>query len=1258
MKLFLSLLLVASCASLVSASSSRDDVVPRLIQWLKEGGGMFHDGLEIRKEGGFFGMFATKDIPEDELLLVVQRHQLLTEGPYAADEGFDGTIWCPTVYNLIDELKLQKEGKDADSKYGPYIEYLLQQEEGQLPSHWSEPGQQIFLELLAQDNNIEHNPTGALRKDDLRPSEPVDYIVDDWKLGCQGSDDLFEQHAALLLLQRGWDELMIPVYDMMSHRNGKWLNTKSNSVHNQEEPVMVRAATAIKKGDEIYTSYNLCTDCGNRATSGYGTPEILRDFGFVENYPQRWFLTKAVKFDLNQNDDGSLEVVWKTKKKKKTSVKSIVWMQHQLERLRYFSMDDDDVIPMGVLPKEWNVMKQYRSAVMIALTEALKSLGAPAESEECSGSNEKSCAIAYRYDDLTFRPDLVDYNVDTCDTSISLNFENFTKIDKPSSLYQTIYYNKQHEPNNDNVCFSLHNIWQMCGSYRPHYHEMVVHYTARYLPNIKRVAFVGGGDSMLLHEILKYPSLELVIGLELDQMVTRSAFRHFGTQPHWDNPKVQWWFGDASKTLLMLPQTYFNSFDMVLVDLSETVMSLSVTDGLDIFSALGLLLNEQGIFVKNELYMEQMSNIFKYALQIHYSDVPVICSQCLIFGSNGIDFSSVQLTDHGIDDANLYLQPLDQIPDPYEYWHDFRYNNTAADICRHEFGNTKEQVASPGVVLFLDALKIKVTDAAVVSKDLSVVLEKELSWKIIDTTLTSSVVHLVFQQGTIVLRIYPDYQYCAVDIHIWSSFESQETVQSLVLQTFQAESHQSYRVVAGGIFGLDSWKEDAATIGPKLPSHCHDRPKENTSTKTETKKGKKPKEDPTKLILKETLRTIVSIDKEELITVWCGKKKDNCALVKVLEKELGYQNVVPLYDCDVNEFAESAVADMRQCEAEIQKSLASSSGKIRAVILDSSTTYAFARIAYKVMHRNRKVLFGDKAPNLLAWASYPATDEDDWHRNLMERFRTEIILFEPNFATETLLEFDSFTLEMGMTSSGDFRFTQKFLKGLSNLESSNAMKPSVRDLRGGLYLYYKDWKPDPYYLPQDYDQTLPLKQYQEQHPLGYQSLFQLGPTDADHPDRLDHLTKDTLEQGMRNAWRNAGYKDDEHIEINTYSIGEGFIVSSTVGTSSSATLLYDGRTMLNLNLYTEEEDSKLHQTLITSLALPTIPMEVKLRDVQPRGYGRVVNFAYDLAPQQKVTSSSEKASLPHWAKFGDSAHKSTQRERSECSRDTGCTLFK
>merc|ERR1711933_331531 len=88
---------------------------------------------------------------------------------------------------------------------------------------------------------------------------------------------------------------------------------------------------------------------------------------------------------------------------------------------------------------------------------------------------------------------------------------------------------------NKDVCFELDGTLQICSSYRPQYHEMMVHFSARYLNKVKRVIWVGGGDSMLLHEILKYPTIELAVGLEIDQTVTRFSFKNFGTQPHWDD---------------------------------------------------------------------------------------------------------------------------------------------------------------------------------------------------------------------------------------------------------------------------------------------------------------------------------------------------------------------------------------------------------------------------------------------------------------------------------------------------------------------------------------------------------------------------------------------------------------------------------------------------------------------------------------------------------------------------------------------------
>lgn len=47
-------------------------------------------------------------------------------------------------------------------------------------------------------------------------------------------------------------------------------------------------------------------------------------------------------------------------------------------------------------------------------------------------------------------------------------------------------------------------------------------------------------------------------------LYVRSNFKNFGTQPHFDDSRLECWFGDGAKFLLTLPSNCFGSFDLVL----------------------------------------------------------------------------------------------------------------------------------------------------------------------------------------------------------------------------------------------------------------------------------------------------------------------------------------------------------------------------------------------------------------------------------------------------------------------------------------------------------------------------------------------------------------------------------------------------------------------------------------------------------------------------------------------------------------------
>ena len=594
-----------------------------LIVWLKSKRGYFNPGLEMRRvdpaePNSRFGMFAREDMEAQTLMIQIPTSIILSS---REEDPEMSAMECGTVRNLVENLRLKDE-----SDYAPYVNYLLDtQPPGQLPSAWSEAGKALFKRVLGYGKEDQHI---------LPPAEPVSWIEDDWYGTCKGSNNPLEEYAALLVVQRSWDDLLIPVNDMMSHRNGHWLNTQSSNVHEGDD-VRISASRDIKAGEEIYTTYNFCEDCANRFTT-YGTPEILRDYGFVEQFPQSWIFSDIdVAFRVDQaldkegNATGKYVLTeWIEGLPDEDAIQMLKESLEQVVNTKENALASRD---QEVPENEWNTISDYMDAMIFAMGIALD---ASTDNNQCI--EEGTCTVETllaRYADLEAREmTYTDDSGNSCDLDEQMSvFDSdgkFDLIEDFKSHYQQINY--MWNPVNRDTCFDLDDTVQICDSYRPHYHEMFVHYTARFLPEIKRVLWVGGGDSMLLHEILKYPSLELAVGLELDQKVIRGAFKHFGTQPHFDDDRVEWWLGDAAKSLLMLPKDYFGSFDMVLVDLSETVMSFKVTDKLDVLEALALLVKPDGIFVKNELYFGKFKQTFPHSVQIHWYVCCALCCQIFL----------------------------------------------------------------------------------------------------------------------------------------------------------------------------------------------------------------------------------------------------------------------------------------------------------------------------------------------------------------------------------------------------------------------------------------------------------------------------------------------------------------------------------------------------------------------------------------------------------------------------------------------------
>ncbi len=195
------------------------------------------------------GVYATQDIESGEDLIkvpysVVIENELHGEPP--------ANLMCGTVYATAEEMRL-----GAESEIAPYAIYLNSEVNSSIPSTWSSGAQELLLKVIENG-----------KVDPLPPERAVTMITNDWFGRCRGDpNDAIGIRAAVMVLQRADDQLMIPAYDNLNHRNGNWTNANTE---NEEEQHVTYATKNIKAGDQIYISYNFCEECGNRRMF-YGT---------------------------------------------------------------------------------------------------------------------------------------------------------------------------------------------------------------------------------------------------------------------------------------------------------------------------------------------------------------------------------------------------------------------------------------------------------------------------------------------------------------------------------------------------------------------------------------------------------------------------------------------------------------------------------------------------------------------------------------------------------------------------------------------------------------------------------------------------------------------------------------------------------------------------------------------------------------------------------------------------------------------------
>ena len=173
---------------------------------------------------------------------------------------------------------------------------------------------------------------------------------------CQSARPNY-MRAAEQLVSRGWDYLTLPVLDMLNHSNDidKMYMLEITDPH-EGRVVKAFVTRDVRKGEEITLSYS-------HSAAGYDwhtTPELMRDFGFVEFGRQDWhfgeyddcftiWTNDTVQYNEKETDDDELDDM-------------IEFFRYQYDRVSQLKFE-----PEGMEPHEFDLLTNYHQALQRAL---------------------------------------------------------------------------------------------------------------------------------------------------------------------------------------------------------------------------------------------------------------------------------------------------------------------------------------------------------------------------------------------------------------------------------------------------------------------------------------------------------------------------------------------------------------------------------------------------------------------------------------------------------------------------------------------------------------------------------------------------------------------------------------------------------------------------------------------------------------------------------------------------------------------------
>ena len=166
------------------------------------------------------------------------------------------------------------------------------------------------------------------------------------------------------------------------------------------------------------------------------------------------------------------------------------------------------------------------------------------------------------------------------------------------------------------------------------YHDMIVHVPMATNVNIKNVLVIGGGDGGTVRELTRYPQIENIDMVEIDELVVKASIEHLPfTSNKLSDPRVNLYFEDGIKFV----KGKENLYDLIIVDSTDPIgpgeglfTAEFYTDCYNALTEKGILINqcESPYYSHNAYEMKRsykkLNNLFSIckAYQYHMPTYP------------------------------------------------------------------------------------------------------------------------------------------------------------------------------------------------------------------------------------------------------------------------------------------------------------------------------------------------------------------------------------------------------------------------------------------------------------------------------------------------------------------------------------------------------------------------------------------------------------------------------------------------------------